>query len=59
MITITIYGLDQYTVGHYSKIHTSNLANIFETDEDEILFCTPNNYVFHNGVEQTGMQLSQ
>lgn len=53
MITINVYGLDQYTVGHYSKEHTSNLAQLFEVGEDEIIFMSPNNYVFHNGVEQT------
>ena len=29
MITITILGLDQYTIGHYSKDHTKNLADLF------------------------------
>lgn len=53
MITITIYGLDQYTVGHYSKDHTTNLASLFETEEDDISFIAPENYVFHKGVEQT------
>lgn len=53
MITISIYGLDQYTVGHYSKDHTKNIANLFETSEDDILFYSPNAYVFHSGVEQT------
>lgn len=53
MITITVYGLDQYTVGHYSKEHTENLAQLFETSEDNISFCSPNAYIFHKGVEQT------
>ena len=53
MITISIYGLDQYTVGHYSGEHTANLAQLFETSEDNISFYSPNAYVFHNGVEQT------
>lgn len=53
MVTISIYGLDQYTVGHYSKIHTKNLANLLEVSEDNVSFYAPDAYVFHNGVEQT------
>lgn len=53
MVTISIYGLDQYTVGHYSKNHTQNLANLLEVDEDDVSFYAPDAYVFHNGVEQT------
>ena len=53
MITITVYGLDQYTVGHYSKEHTANLAQLFETSEDNINFIAESALVFHNGVEQT------
>lgn len=53
MVTISIYGLDQYTVGHYSKDHTKNLANLLEVDEDDVSFYAPDAYVFHNGVEQT------
>ena len=53
MITISIYGLDQYTVGHYSKDHTKNIANLFEVDEEQICFYAPDAYVFHKGVEQT------
>ena len=53
MVTISIYGLDQYTVGHYSKYHTKNLANLLEVGEDDLSFYAPDAYVFHNGVEQT------
>lgn len=53
MVTISILGLDQYTVGHYSKHHSKNLANLFEISEDDLLFYAPNAYIFHNGVEQT------
>lgn len=56
MITISILGLDQYVVGHYSKDHTANLASIFETSEDEICFYAPSAFIFHNGVEQTSWQ---
>ncbi len=53
MITISILGLDQYIVGHYSKEHTLNLANLFEVGDEKISFYAPNAYIFHNGVEQT------
>lgn len=53
MILIKVYGLDQYVVGNYSKEYTSNLAKLFETKEEEIIFYAPNSYVFYKGVEQT------
>lgn len=53
MVTISIYGLDQYVVGHYSKEHTANIASLLEVDENDVVFYSPNAYVFHNGVEQT------
>ena len=56
MIIITVYGLDQYTVGHYSKNHTENLAQLFETKPENIAFVASDEYVFHNGVEQTSWQ---
>ena len=56
MITITIYGLDGYTVGHYSKGHTENLAQLFETKEENIVFVSSDEFVFHKGVEQTSWQ---
>ena len=56
MIIITVYGLDQYTVGHYSKNHTENLAQLFETKPENIAFVATDDYVFHGGVEQTSWQ---
>ena len=53
MITVTIYGLDQFVVGRLSREMTPNLAKLYETSEDEILFVAPENMVFHQGVEQT------
>ena len=54
MITIQILGLDQYVVGHYSKDTTANIANLLETNEEEINFYSPyESLLFHNGVEQT------
>lgn len=53
MITISVYGLDQYVVGHYSKDHSKNLASLFEVDDHDVVFYSPNAYIFHEGVEQT------
>ena len=53
MITISFLGLDQFVVGHYSKEHTANLANLFEADPDALNFFAPNSMLFHEGVEQT------
>lgn len=53
MITLTLYGLDQFVVGRLSREMTSALADIYECDKNEILFIAPENMVFHNGVEQT------
>jgi len=57
MITVTIYGLDQFVVGRLSREMTPNLAKLYETSEDEILFVAPENMVFHNGVEQTSWNI--
>ena len=53
MITLTLYGLDQFVVGKLSREMTSALADIYECDKEEILFVAPEAMVFHNGVEQT------
>ena len=53
MITIQILGLDPYVVGHYSKDHTANLAQLFEVGEDKISFYAHAGMMFHSGVEQT------
>ena len=53
MITLTIYGLDQFVVGQLSKEMTHNLAELYEVSEDEINFVAPMNMVFHKGVDQT------
>ena len=57
MITIVIYGLDQFVVGRLSREMTTNLAKLYELREDEILFVAPENMVFHNGVEQTSWNI--
>ena len=56
MFTITVYGLDQYAVGHYSKDHLENLAQLFETKKENVMFVASDAYVFHAGVEQTSWQ---
>ncbi len=53
MITISILGLDQYVVGHYSGENTAKLAKLFETSPDNIVFYAPESFLFHDGVEQT------
>lgn len=53
MITITVLGLDEYVVGHYSKEHTSNLAALFEVEPEEINFFSASGFVIHDGTEQT------
>ena len=57
MITVTIYGLDQFVVGRLSRELTPNLAKLYETSEDDILFIAPENMVFHKGVEQTSWNI--
>lgn len=57
MITITFIGSDRYVVGQFSKEVTKKLANLWEVEEDEILFLAPEYYVYHNGVEQTSYQV--
>lgn len=57
MITVTIYGLDQFVVGRLSREMTPNLAKLYELSEDEIIFVAPENMVFHNGVEQTSWNI--
>lgn len=53
MVTITVLGLDQYIVGRLSRELTPNLAKIYEMEEEDIVFISPNNMVFHKGTEQT------
>ena len=57
MITIVIYGLDQFVVGRLSREMTPNIAKLYELSEDEILFVAPNDMVFHKGVEQTSWNI--
>lgn len=57
MITVIVYGLDQFVVGRLSREMTPNLAKLYELNEDEIIFVAPENMVFHKGVEQTSWNI--
>ncbi len=57
MITVIIYGLDQFVVGRLSREMTPGLAKLYEVREEDINFVAPNNMVFHNGVEQTSWNI--
>lgn len=57
MITIEIYGLDQYIVGELSREMTPNLAKLYEIEEDDINFIAPNCMIFHNGIDQTSWNI--
>ena len=57
MITITIYGLDQFVVGNLSRELTPLVAKLYEVDEDEVIFIAPEAMVFHKGTEQTSWNI--
>ena len=57
MITITIYGLDQFVVGNLSRELTPLVAKLYEVDEDEVNFIAPQAMIFHKGVEQTSWNI--
>lgn len=57
MITITMYGLDQFVVGNLSRELTPLVAKLYEVDEDEVNFIAPQAMVFHKGTEQTSWNI--
>ena len=57
MITITIYGLDQFVVGRLSRQLTPLVAKLYEVSEDDVIFIAPQVMVFHNGTEQTSWDI--
>ena len=57
MVTINIYGLDQFVVGELSARISRDIAKLYEMDEDEIHFISTNNMVFHEGNEQTSWRV--
>ena len=57
MITVNIYGLDQFLVGDLSVQLGKDLAKLYEVDEDDINFVAPNAMVFHQRAEQTSWRV--
>ncbi len=57
MVTINIYGLDQFIVGELSERISKDIAKVYEIDEDDVHFISSNNMVFHNGNEQTSWRV--
>ena len=57
MITVTIYGLDQFVVGQISRDLTPLVAKLYEVSEDDVIFITPEAMVFHKGTEQTSWNI--
>ena len=53
MISIEVFGLDQFVVGNLSKDLTPRIAKLYGVDEEDIIFISPQVMVFHKGVEQT------
>ncbi len=46
-------GFPDFVVREYSQIYLKSISQIFETEENEIVFVHDNSLVLHNGVEQT------
>ena len=57
MITITIYGLDQFVVGQLSRELTPLISKLYEVTDDDVSFIAPQAMVFHKGVEQTSWNI--
>ncbi len=55
MIIIKCYGVDPYVAGAYSKKYLPIVKDRFEIDE-EFLVIAPDEYIYHDGVEQTSWQ---
>ncbi|MCH5180213.1 MAG: hypothetical protein J1F32_03245 [Erysipelotrichales bacterium] len=53
MITIEVIGMNHYMLSDYSHMHTKQIANLFETSENEIFFYSGDLKLFHDGVDQT------
>ena len=53
MIKIEINGVDPYLVLGYSKDHTTNLANLFEVSEEDLIFVAHDDLPIYKGVDQT------
>ena len=52
MITVMIYGIDPYLARQISREMSSKLAQVYETDSDNIMFYAPDGLLVHEGYEQ-------
>ena len=57
MITVTIYGLDQFVVGQISRDLTPLVAKLYEVSEEDVIFIALEAMVFHKGTEQTSWNI--
>ena len=57
MISVFVYGLDQFLVGDLSIALGRDLAKVYEVDEDDVNFVAPNTMVFHKRAEQTSWRV--
>lgn len=57
MIIVKMSGLDQFVVGNLSKELTPLVAKLYEVEENEVVFLSPQTMVFHKGVEQTSWNI--
>jgi len=55
MIIIKCFGIDSIVVGNYSKKYIPLVKERFDIS-DEFIVIAPDEYIFHNGVEQTSWQ---
>lgn len=53
MIIVKLLGIDQYQAEDYVRALHTQFAQIFETEEKDILFYAPDSYLIHKGIEQT------
>lgn len=57
MILIKLLGIDCYLAEEFVKDVHKSVADIFETNEDEIVFYAPDSLLINKGIEQTSYQL--
>lgn len=58
MITVSLLGGDQYLAPEIVSGIQTKLADLYETDPEEIVFYAPDSFLIFNGVEQTSYQLN-
>lgn len=57
MIVISLLGVDQYQAASFVSDIQDEVAQIFETDPEEIVFYAPDSFLIYRGVDQTSYQL--